>query len=121
MQLEVSKKTEKPRKPKKPNNEKKPIKILKKSASSVRFRFYKPKTEKTEPNQQKTEPKLKKTSQTKKTKPNRFEQVFVLKNRTETSRCELVSVFFFKISVSLFFFIKIEPNRKWSPLYVINL
>jgi hypothetical protein len=100
MQLEVSKKTEKPRKP---NHEKKPIKILKKSASSVRFRFYKPKTEKTEPNQQKTEPKLKKTSQTKKTKPNRFEPVFVLKNRTETSRCELVSVFFLKFRFRYFF------------------
>jgi hypothetical protein len=103
MQLEVSKKTEKPRKPKKPNHEKKPIKILKKSASSVRFRFYKPKMEKTEPNQQKTEPKLKKTSQTKKTKPNRFEPVFVLKNRTETSRCELVSVFFLKFRFRYFF------------------
>jgi hypothetical protein len=32
----------------------KPIKILKKSASSIRFQFYKPKTEKrTEPNQKK--------------------------------------------------------------------
>jgi hypothetical protein len=35
---------------KKPNRKKKPIKILKKPAGSVRFRFYKPKTEKTEPN-----------------------------------------------------------------------
>jgi len=45
----VSKKTEKP---KKPNREKKPIKpirIFKKPAGSVRFRFGKPETEKTEP------------------------------------------------------------------------
>jgi hypothetical protein len=41
----------------KPNREKKPIKILKKSTSSVRFWFYKPETEKTEskPNRKKTE------------------------------------------------------------------
>ena len=39
---------------KKINHEKKPIKpirILKKPTGSVRFRFYKPKTEKTEPSQ----------------------------------------------------------------------
>jgi hypothetical protein len=51
----------------------KPIKILKKLTGSVRFRFFKPETEK-------TEPKPKKHSQTEnKTKPNRFEPVFVLK------------------------------------------
>jgi hypothetical protein len=33
----------------------KPIKILKKLAGSVRFQFYKPKTEKTEPNRTQTE------------------------------------------------------------------
>jgi hypothetical protein len=56
---------------------KKPIKILKKPAGSVRFRFYKPKTKKTDrteknkpnrtepnPNRKKTEPNQKKTSQT---------------------------------------------------------
>ena len=39
-------------------------------------------------------------------------------NRTETGRLELVSVFFFKkIRFGCFFFyIKTEPNRKWSPL-----
>jgi len=37
---------------------------------------------------------LKKTSQTKKTKPNRFEPVFILKKRTETGRFEQVLVRF---------------------------
>ena len=56
----VSKKTEKPIKPRKPKKitEKtepwkkliKPIRILKKPTGSVRFWFYKPETEKTEPN-----------------------------------------------------------------------
>jgi hypothetical protein len=84
----------------------KPIKILKKLAGSVRFQFYKPKTEKTAPNRKKTwkktEPNRKKPSQTRskpkktrqikktepnrKTKPNRFEPVFVLKNQTEPNR-----------------------------------
>ena len=56
---------------------------------SVRFRFYKPETEKTEPNRtqaeqkQKNRAKPKKPSKTKKTEPNRFEPVFVQKNRTE--------------------------------------
>jgi hypothetical protein len=70
------------KKPKKPNSKKKlikQIKILKKP--TVRFRFYKPETEKTEPKPEKTEPK---PSRTEKTEPNRFEPVFVLKtNRTE--------------------------------------
>ena len=44
---------------KKPNCEKKSVKILKKPAGSVRFWFYKLKTEKTEPN-----PNRKKPSQT---------------------------------------------------------
>jgi hypothetical protein len=50
---------------KKPNHEKKPIKlikILKKLTDLVRFRFYKPETEKTEPDR--IEPKQKKPSQT---------------------------------------------------------
>ena len=50
----VSKKIKKPIKPRKLENklnrEKKQIKILKKPTSSVRFRFYKPETEKTKPN-----------------------------------------------------------------------
>jgi hypothetical protein len=44
----------------------KPIRILKKPTSSVQFWFYKPETEKSEPNRAQTE-------------PNRFEAVFVLK------------------------------------------
>jgi hypothetical protein len=58
---------------------KKPIKIFKKPTNSVRFRFYKPKTGKTEPKPEKTE-------------PNRFEPVFVLKNRTKTGWFELVLI-----------------------------
>ena len=67
---------------------------MKKSTDSVRFQFNKPKTEKTEPNQtenrvkpEKIEPKRGKTE---KTKSNRFESVFVLKNQTETGRFEPV-------------------------------
>jgi hypothetical protein len=76
----VSKKTKKPRKPEKNNRKNqtvkkkpiKPIKILKKSAGSVQFRFYKPKTKKTEPKPKtnraktgkQTEPKPRKPSQT---------------------------------------------------------
>jgi len=53
---------------KKPNSKKKPIKTLKKPTGSVRFQFYKPKTEKTEPNQtEKNRAKPKKPSHTKKT------------------------------------------------------
>ena len=51
----------------------KPIKILKKPTGVVRFWFYKPETEKTEPNrkkQEKTKPNQKKPSQTEKTKRN---------------------------------------------------
>jgi hypothetical protein len=58
---------------------KKPIKILKKLTGSVRFRFYKPKTEKTESKQKKLEKKpsqiRKKPSQTEKIEPNQFEPV----------------------------------------------
>ena len=88
---------------------KKPIKILKKPAGSVRFRFYKQKTEKTEPNrnkknQKKTKPNRKngaKTgknqAKTEKTEPNRFEPVFALKNRTEPKPVGLTRFrFFFK-------------------------
>jgi len=99
---------------------------LKKLAGSVLFRFYKQKTEKTEPNRTKTDKKQeKKPSQTEKTEPkpektepNRFEPVFALKNRTKTGRFDPVSVrfrFFFSkkiISVWFLFLIKTEPNRK---------
>jgi hypothetical protein len=68
----VSKKTEKPRKLEKTNQKnrtvkKKPIKIFKKLAGMVQFRFYKPeikkKTNRTQ-NKKKTEPNRKKPSQT---------------------------------------------------------
>ena len=75
----MSKKIKKPIKPRKleKNNRKnrtvkKPIKILKKPAGSVRF--YK---QKNKPNRTQTEKNRKKTE------PNRFEPVFVLKNQTE--------------------------------------
>jgi len=54
---------------------------LKKPTDSVQFRFYKPKTEKTESNQtqtkkpEKNEPNRKKPSQNEKTKPDQFEPV----------------------------------------------
>jgi len=108
--LRVSKKTKKPIKPRKPEKKitektepkKKPIKLLKKPAGSVRFWFYKQKTKKTESNRnwKKTEPK---PSQTGKPEPNKkkpsqnranqFEPIFSLKNRTETGRFDPVSVF----------------------------
>jgi len=74
------------------------IKILKKPTDSVRFQFYKPKTEKTEPNQTESNQKNRvkpekikpKRGKTEKTKSNRFESVFVLKNQTETGRFEPV-------------------------------
>jgi hypothetical protein len=63
---------------------------LKKPTGLVRFWFYKPETKKTEPNRtqteknwKKTEPKPSKPNQTEKTESNRFEPIFVLKNRTE--------------------------------------
>jgi hypothetical protein len=59
--IEMSKKIKKLRKSRKPNREKKPIKILKKSTGSVQFWFYKPETEKTEPNPNRKKPE-----------PNRF-------------------------------------------------
>jgi hypothetical protein len=56
------------------------------------FGFISQKTEKTEPNLNKKK-RGKKPSQTEKTESNQFEPVFVLKNQTETSRFELISVF----------------------------
>jgi hypothetical protein len=48
------------------------------------------------PNRKKTEPNKKNRAKTEKPEPNWFEPVFVLKNRTEIGRFELVSVFLFK-------------------------
>ena len=66
----MSKNTEKPenKSPKKPNREKNRLnrlKFQKKPTGSIRFRFYTPETEKTEPKPKKTD-------------PNWFELVFVL-------------------------------------------
>jgi hypothetical protein len=78
----------------------------------VRFRFYKSETEKTKLNSNQ-----KKWVKLEKTKPNQFEPFFVIKNRTETGRFEPVSVWFFYLKIRFsYFFIKIKPNRKWSPL-----
>jgi len=128
--LGVSKKTEKPIKPrkpkkntKKPNRKKKPIKpikILKKPAGSIRFRFYKQKTEKTEqnPNRKKTEPNQKNLSQNRENRAKPVWTGFCPKkpNRTETGWFDPVSVFLKKNRFGYFFFIKTEPNRKWSLL-----
>ena len=118
----LEKKTEKTEPKKKPI---KPINFLKKPAGSVRFRFYKQKTEpnqnrqKTEKKPSQTEPKPSQTgkiepnrknrAKTEKTKPNRFEPVFALKkpNRTETGRFDPVSVrfrFFFKKKIRFGYF-----------------
>jgi hypothetical protein len=72
----VSKKTEKLIKPRKLEKKitektepkKKPIKILKNPVGSVRFRFYKQKTEKTEPNRNRKKQE-KNRAKTGKTKP----------------------------------------------------
>jgi hypothetical protein len=89
---------------------------LKKPTGSVRFRFYKPKTKKTElnPNRKKPSQTGKKPSQTEKTEPNRFELVFVLKNRTEPKPVSVWFFFFKKNSIWLFFLNKnqAKPNRK---------
>jgi hypothetical protein len=95
------------------------IKIFKKLTSLVRFRFYKPETEKTEPNphRKKLSQTGKKQSNTEKTYSNRKKSSqtglnrFCLErtkpNRTETGRFELVSVrfqfFLKKIQFDYFF------------------
>jgi hypothetical protein len=74
---------------------------LKTLTGSVRFWFYKPEIEKTEPNRTQTEQKQKnrakpkKPSKTKKTKSNQFEPVFVQKNRTEPKPVLVRFCFFF--------------------------
>jgi len=69
---------------------------LKKPAGSVRFRFYKPKAGKNEPNRNRKKPSQNQKNQakTEKTEPNRFELVFALKNQTETGRFDPVWVRF---------------------------
>jgi hypothetical protein len=65
---------------------KEPIKIKKTPTGSVRFWFYKLETEKTKPNPNRKNQKKnrKNRAKTKKTEPNRFEPVFVLKNRNRS-------------------------------------
>jgi hypothetical protein len=72
----------------------KPSKILKKPTGSVQFWFYKLETEKTEPNPNRN-----------KTEPNRFELVFVIKNRTEPKHVCLNRFWFKKKLVWLLFFL----------------
>jgi hypothetical protein len=103
---------------------------LKKPAGSVRFRFYKQKTEPNR-NRQKTEkkpsqtgkiePNRKNRAKTEKTKPNRFEPVFALKkpNRTETGRFDPVSVFFQKKKFDLVTFF--NKNRTETKMINPNL
>jgi hypothetical protein len=86
----VNKKTKKPRKPEKNNRKNrtvkkkhiKRIKILKKPAISVRFRFYKPKTEKTESNRTQTEKNQAKSVKNR-AKPKKPSQTSFGLNRTE--------------------------------------
>ena len=115
----------------------KPIKILKNPTGSVRFRFYKQKTKKTEPNrtepnpnrkknQKKTRDKPKKPSQTKKRenraqleKPSWTDFCPKKPNRTEPklvglTRFRFFFNFFFRFGY--FYLIKTEPNKKWSSL-----
>ena len=77
------------------NRKKKPIKILKKPTGSVRFRFFKPGTGKTEPNPKKPEKNRAKTEPNRKNRAKPVWTGFFSKkpNRTETGRFEPVSVF----------------------------
>jgi hypothetical protein len=85
---------------KKLNYKKKSIEIFKKRTGSVRFRFYKPETEKT--NQ--TKPNRKKPSQT---SLNRF-----FPKKTKPKPVGLNRFHFFLNQFGYLFFIKTEPNRK---------
>ena len=88
---------------------------MKKPTGSVRFRFYKPETEKIEPNRIKPKQKKarKKLSQTGKTEPNRFELVFVLKNQIEPNPVGLNRFWFFKKKlIWLYFFDKNQTELK---------
>jgi hypothetical protein len=65
----------------------KPIKILKKLTGSVRFRFFKPGTGKTEPNQKnqkKTEPNWKNRAKTESNRKNRAKPEKTEPNRAKT-------------------------------------
>jgi hypothetical protein len=101
--------TEKPNREKKPI---KPIKILKKPTGSVRF--FKPGTKK----MNRTEPKPKKTEK------NRAKLVWTgfCSKKPNWNRSVRNSFNFFKKKFSfVIFFIKTEPNRRWTPLLTTNL
>ena len=68
----------------------------KKSTGLIWIGFYKPEIKKIKSNWTQTEKTWKKLSQTKKTKPNWFEPVFILKkpNWVETGRFESILIFF---------------------------
>ena len=102
---------------------------MKKPAGLVWFRFYKQKTNQTEPkptknrkkNRAKTGKNRENRAKTGKTEPNRFEPVFALKKQKPNRNRSVWPGFGFgffskKNSVWLLFFIKTEPNRKWSLL-----
>jgi hypothetical protein len=97
----------------KPNHKKKsikPIKILKKLTGLFRFHFYKPETEKTEPNSNRKKNSEKNRVKPEKTELNRFEPVFIQKNRTEPKPVGLNRFRFFilkKFGLVTFFLIKI--------------
>jgi hypothetical protein len=72
----------------------------------------KPNRTQTEKNRAKSAKNRAKTEPNRKNEPNKFEPVFVLKDRIETGRFELVSVFFKKIFwFGYFLLIKTKPNR----------
>ena len=93
--VEVSKKIKKPRKPEKKNNRKNRtvkknqlnrIQFWKNRPVRLGFDFIRLKMKKPNPNRKKTKKKRgkpKNQAKPEKTEPNRFEPVFVLKNRTE--------------------------------------
>jgi hypothetical protein len=96
---------------------------LKKPAGSVRFRFYKPKSGKNEPNRNRKKPSQNQKNQakTEKTEPNRFELVFALKNQTETGRFDPVWVrfrfFFLKFDLVTFFDKNRTEQKMITPIY----
>jgi hypothetical protein len=88
---------------------------LKKPIGSVRFRFYKPETEKTKPNRTPNRKKLEK-NQAKPKKPSQTSLNWFCAKKTEPkpvglNRFRFGFGFFFK-SVWLLFYIKTELNRK---------
>jgi len=117
----VFKKIKKPIKPEKNNRKNRTVKknILNFWKNRpVRFRFFKPGTEKTELNPNRKN-RAKPEKNRAKPEPNRFEPVFVLKNRTETGRFEPVSVRFrfFKKKIQFGYFFdknRTEPKMNTS-------